>query len=207
MASRRQFIAGSISSSVLMTSIAARAETLLDDHTNRSVAAFVYDDRFALGPAIAQDLAQWATAIFSVSGDVAELWYDRLLPDLRQGSRAIGGLTTAGSLFVLARLSQDAGLTLALHGQHCLAESGEAESLAMDAPVSIKQGYEAAVAGGTPWQVALQVALLEAAATPLDGYQNLSGMGPFAVTRRETLHSWLLVPRTSLQAGNMRIGQ
>ena len=207
MANRRQFLAASVASSALLTPFAARAASILGGSVDKSLAGFVYDERFEPGPALAQSLDQHAATTYAIRGDVAEIWYDSLLPSLKENARAIGGLTAAGSLFVLARLGHDAGLRLVLHGQHHQAEGHEAEHLTMDAQDLVKREYEVDLASGMPWVSALQSALLGAATSPSTSHVSLTGMGPIGTHRQATMHSWVLVPRTGLLPAHERIGQ
>lgn len=195
MANRRQFLAGSVASSALMTSFAARAGTLLKSPSYQRLAAFVFDERVAYGPALAQHLDPHADRTFAIRGDVSELWYDHLAPEIARGARPIGGVTNVGAMFVLARLGHDVGMTLAFHGKHRFPAGDEAGEHALQAPDLVKKQYDAAVTDGMHWIPALQTALIAVASTPSIDREPVLDAIPFQLERQATLHSWLLVPR------------
>lgn len=195
MANRRQFLAGSVASSALMTSFSARAGTLLGSPSDPRLSAFVFDERVAHGPALAKHLASHVDRTFAIRGDVSELWYDYLAPGIARGARSIGGVTNVGAMFVLARLGHDAGLMLALHGKHCFPAGEGTGEHTLTAPDLVKTQYDAALSGGGHWMPALQTALIAVASTPSIDREPVLDAVPFELERQATLHSWLMVPR------------
>lgn len=195
MTNRRQFLAGGLAGSALMTSLHVRAGALLADPAHHALGSFVFDERFEQAARLAQDLGQLGTRAYAVRGDVSEVWYDHLAPSLQAGSRAIGGLTTAGGLFVLSRLGHDAGLTLIMHGWHRLVDDGRKMEHALDAPQFIERQFNATGGSGLSWTSALQAVLIELASRPPADRLTLSHTGTLDTARQMTLHSWLLTPR------------
>jgi len=195
MATRRQFITGSVACSALITSFVGRAETLIRQLADHRLAAFVFDDRVAHGPALARYLDAHTDRTFAMRGDVSEVWYDHLAPGLAQGAQAIGGITNIGAMFVLGRLGHDAGLMLALHGRHSFAVGNEAGHHVLEAPNLVRQTYDTAVADGMPWKPALQTALVAAASTSPADRQPVLVAAQFEMETPDTLHSWLLMRR------------
>ncbi len=195
MTSRRQFLAGGIAGSVFVSFCSARAAVRLTDPNHQALADFVFDERFEHGAVMAQGLDQDVTRIYAMRGDVSEVWYDHLARRLQTGPQAIGGLTTAGGLFVLSRLGHDAGLRLAMQGRHRLTDNGRRAEHALDAPPLIAKKFSAALGSGMSWTSALQVVLHEVASRPPADRISMMDLGVSDMSRQVTLHSWLLTPR------------
>ncbi len=195
MTSRRQFLTASIATSALATSLPVDAATLFAGSSSKALADFIYDDRFLPGVQMAQNMVQRSTPTRAISGDVAEIWYNHLVPALANGSRTIGGLTTLGALFVMARLGHDAGLTLAMRGSHHITSHGHTISHAMMAPEHSQRRFNTALNDGVSWTLALQTELFALASRPVSDRFELPDMESHDLAKQTTLHSWLLTPR------------
>lgn len=195
MTNRRQFLKASIATSALATSLPVDAATLFAGSSSKALADFIYDDRFLLGVQMAQNMVQRSTRTHAISGDVAEIWYNHLVPDLANGPRTIGGLTTLGGLFVMARLGHDAGLTLAMRGSHHIKSDGRTISHAMMAPEHSQRRFSTALNDGVSWTLALQTELFALASRPVTDRFELPDMRSHDLAGQTTLHSWLLAPR------------
>jgi hypothetical protein len=195
VANRRQFLTASIVTSALATSLPVEAATLFAGSQRITLADFVYDDRYVPGAQMAQKMDHCSTRTHATSGDVAELWYDDLVPALINGPRTIGGLTPLGGLFVMARLGQDAGLTLAMRGTHQLTRDGRTFAHALTAPEDNQLRFNAALNDGASWTSALQMELLALASRSATDRFELPDMKSHDLAGQTTLHSWLLTPR------------
>ena len=80
---------------------------------------FVYDARYPEAVRIAT--AGKTARLRPIHGDISDLWYHELDPALREEPRAIAGVTTAQSLFLLERLGWDRGLRIVYRGTHAAA--------------------------------------------------------------------------------------
>lgn len=192
MANRRQFLAGGIA----IASFPVHAGSLLTGTDETAISGFVFDERFDHAAAMAQSLRQDNICSYSIHGDVAEVWHDHLAPAIQTRPRPIGGLTTAGGMFVLARLGHDAGLVLALHGTHSLDPDEPTALHMLDAPPLVRRRFETALKSGSLWTAALQTALAEAASCPLVNRVASADPRPMIPAGQARLHSWLLIPRS-----------
>jgi hypothetical protein len=195
VANRRQFLTASIVTSALATSLPVDAAILFAGSQLMTLADFVYDDRYVPGAQMAQNMDQRSTRTHASSGDVAELWYDDLVPALVNGPRTIGGLTPLGGLFVMARLGHDAGLTLAMRGTHQLTVDGRTISHKLMAPEHSQRRFNAALNDGASWTSALQAEILSLASQSVADRFELPDMKSHDLAGQTTLHSWLLTPR------------
>ena len=195
MTSRRQFLTASIATSALATSLPVDAATLFAGSSSKALADFIYDDRFLPGVQMAQNMVQRSTPTRAISGDVAEIWYNHLVPALANGPRTIGGLTTLGGLVVMARLGHDAGLTLAMHGSHQLTTDGLPISHTLSAPALNQRRFTTALESGAPWTSAVQSELLALASRSVTDWFEIPDMKSNDPAGQMTLHSWLLTPR------------
>jgi hypothetical protein len=194
-ANRRQFLAAGIAGSALVASFPVRAGTVLADPAHNALAGFVFDARHGHGAAMAQGFGRGATRTYAITGDVSEVWYDHLAPSLAQGRHAIGGLTSAGALFVLGRLGHDAGWRLSMHGIHRSFDDGRMQEHELDAPPFAGKLFDTALQDGLPWISALRAVLVELATRPTDEVSSLPDMSVRDSSGQVTLHSWLLTPR------------
>ncbi len=96
MTNRRQFLAGSLAGSTLITAFPAGATTLFADPARNLFADIVFDERFEHAVRIARDFGKLGTRAYAIQGDVSEVWYEQLAPSFQAGPRTIGGLTSAG---------------------------------------------------------------------------------------------------------------
>ncbi len=195
MTNRRQFLTVSIATSALLTSLPVDAAALLANSSTMALGDFVFDNRFLPASQMAENIGQRSTRTYPISGDVAELWYDELAPAIAKGPRIIGGLTTLGELFVMARLGHDAGLTLAMHGSHQLTTDELPISHTLSAPALNQRRFMTALASGTPWTSAVQSELLALASRSVTDWFEIPDMKSNDPAGQMTLHSWLLTPR------------
>lgn len=195
MANRRQFLAVSLAGSALISAYSVRAGAVLTDSAHKTLSGFVFDERFAQAALLARDLKPLGVRAFAIQEDVSDVWYEQLSPALQAGAQTIGGLTSAGGLFVLNRLGFDAGLSLALHGTHQFADDRDEAQHALDASPSAKLGFNAALESGLSWTAALQVAFTEAAFRPPVDRIDFADISANETAQQTVLHSWILMPR------------
>ena len=103
---------GTVFSSPRGTKSAASAGRLLQLH------AVVVDQRFDESVEFGRELALLGAQIYSMRGDVTDVWYSQLYPLWKAGGVAVAGLTGSGVLFCLERLAWDHNLRVVYRGSH-----------------------------------------------------------------------------------------
>ncbi len=70
----------------------------------------IFDERFAAGRAFGAAAVRRGWTARAISGDITKIWFRELAPHWRTSPAMIMGVTTSQTLFVIERLSWDAGL-------------------------------------------------------------------------------------------------
>ncbi len=195
MANRRQFLGGSIAGTALLSAFSAHAGTLLTDPAHKTLSHFVFDERSIEARQLAQDMKPIGVTTLGIQSDASDVWYKKLAPRVQAGANVIGGLTTAGGLFTLTRLGFDAGLRLALHGQHRLFDDGRESEHVLKTSAVVARSFDAALASGLSWTSALQVVFPDLVSQPTADRVALGDISSPDSARQTTLHSWILMPR------------
>lgn len=124
MTSRRRFI----QSGIAVSAIASPVLSVLPSIARATgVAAlrldcFVFDNRFAEAVELARHAAHLGIPLAETSGDLTDLWYDRLDLQWKDAPAALAGITTRRGLFVLETLAADHGMRVAYRGEHGVAQ-------------------------------------------------------------------------------------
>jgi hypothetical protein len=123
-----------------------------------TVDAVVVDQRFEQSVEFGRALAQTGAQIYTMRGDVTDVWYSRLHPQWKVRGGVVAGLTGGGVLFCLERLGWDHGLRVVQRGlhqpfgadgiQHALLGKADWSALERDSANSV-----------TPWPAALAAAI------------------------------------------------
>lgn len=121
MATRRDFIGGSIAAGVLagigyVPGAFARSRT-----TGVGLYKAIYDERYTEGVQFADEIKTLGIATRAIRGDITDLWFDDLALRWKQSPVAIAGLTTESALFCLERLAWDHRLRVVFRADHALA--------------------------------------------------------------------------------------
>lgn len=82
----------------------------------------VFDQRFPLSLAFANSASRQHIPALGFAGDMSQLWFERLLPELQVRPRAFVGLTSARGLFCFEQLAWGVGLRVALRIEHRAAD-------------------------------------------------------------------------------------
>lgn len=118
MASRREFISTGLviagATCLPAVPILARATDILLP----ALDCFIFDTRFELANAVAQQASQQGIPLAAMTGDLMDLWYDHLDLRWKQAPRTLAGLTTTRALFVLETLAADRGMTVVQRSAH-----------------------------------------------------------------------------------------
>jgi hypothetical protein len=78
----------------------------------------IFDERFEAGRRFGADALSRGWVTRAIRGDVTHVWFHELSLRWKRGPAPIAGLTTAGSLFVLERLSWDVGMRVTVRQAH-----------------------------------------------------------------------------------------
>lgn len=71
--------------------------------------AFIYDDRFREAKAFKKEAKKQKLTTYGMSGDITDIWYQKLRTHWEKGSKPVTGLTTPTSLFLLSQMAKDHG--------------------------------------------------------------------------------------------------
>lgn len=118
MTSRREFLAGSIASTLLAglgCTPASRAAT-----TRTPLYKAVYDERYAEALQFASEISALGVATVAMRGDITDLWFNDLDRHWRKEPAAVAGLTTESALFCLERLAWDHRLRVVFRADHAV---------------------------------------------------------------------------------------
>jgi hypothetical protein len=125
MTSRRRFLHASVAVAAsgaiggLGTTLGSpRAKPTASSGRLLQLHAVVVDQRFAESVEFGRELALRGAHIYSMRGDVTDVWYSRLYPLWKGGGVAVAGLTGNGVLFCLERLAWDHTLRVVYRGSH-----------------------------------------------------------------------------------------
>ena len=88
---------------------------------------FIYDRRYSAGRdfGAAAEHARSIGGIVAIDGDITELWSRDLRLRWSAGGGAIGGMTTARTLFCLEQLAKDHWMRVVIRAEHILSEGHE----------------------------------------------------------------------------------
>jgi hypothetical protein len=88
---------------------------------------FIYDRRHPAGRAFgaAAEHVRSTAGIVAIGGDITELWSRDLRLRWSAGGGAIGGLTTARTLFCLEQLAKDHWMRVVIRAEHTISEGHE----------------------------------------------------------------------------------
>jgi hypothetical protein len=125
MTSRRTFLhasvavaaAGTLGGVVASPRFTVKAPAA-EQRTPLALHAVVVDQRFNESVEFGSQLALLGAQIYSMHGDVTDVWYSRLYPLWKTGGVAVAGLTGSGVLFCLERLAWDHKLRVVYRGSH-----------------------------------------------------------------------------------------
>jgi len=166
----------------------------------------ITDARFTAASIFGRAMQGRLVPVAEYLGDITTVWYEHLDPVWRSAPIAIGGLTTAGTLFCLERLAWGHGMRLIYRGTHCYHPGGGTqhllESTIGDDPVILD-----AIAEEGAWSAQIADLVLNlASAMPARPLQRRSlcsmtyskdGLG--GGTEGPILTSWLIAPRGRLE--------
>lgn len=111
MTNRRQVLKwAAAASAAAMGALPLRASAAASRESPQPVELFVFDRRFAGARVAAARSAANGVESAGFSGDLTQLWYDRLDLNWRRAPMTLAGVTTAGGLFVLGTLAADRGM-------------------------------------------------------------------------------------------------
>ncbi len=110
MINRRQVLKGAAAASAAATGVLSLRASAAASRESSRVELFVFDRRFADARAAAARHAASGVEAAGFSGDLTQLWYDRLDLHWRRAPMTLSGVTTAGGLFVLETLAADRGM-------------------------------------------------------------------------------------------------
>jgi hypothetical protein len=154
--------------------------------------AAVMDAASRDGQAFGQAAAARGLSVHAIGGDLADVYFGKLVPHWREhGPASVGGLTGIAPLFCLERLAWDEDLRVVFLGRHEIA--GDTR------PRHVLHGPEAAVDAFRAanrlfdWHVALSHALTQIPVAP-PILRPLSAVRDAAIARDPALYSWVLAP-------------
>jgi hypothetical protein len=207
MTSRRRFMNGSVAvaaagalgglEAVLRSRPQGRAATL---GSTLKLDAVVVDQRFPESVEFGRTLALNGTQLYSMHGDVTEVWYSRLHPLWKARGGVVAGLTGGGVLFCLERLGWDHGLRVVQRGLHQpLGAEGTRHALLGKADWSALTRDSANPITPWPAAVAAAIASMEAPcpAVPFGGTLRPVCTTAAEILGRSTdtpLFSWVIAP-------------
>ena len=157
----------------------------------------VYDPRFDEAFAVARRAEQAGLATTAVADDLMALWYDELDLLWREAPRALAGVTLAEALFVLETLAMDRGMRVVFRAEHRAVEQGRIEHR-FAGPAALVERL-AALPDQADWPAELARALTACPlGAPEPAEAELVTRAPGLSLRDETLHSWIIAPRTAV---------
>jgi hypothetical protein len=101
---RRQFV-GASAAALAATAVPAALSPRLPTPYRA-----IFDERYEAARRFAADALRRCWVTRAIRGDVTHVWFHELSLRWKRGPAPVAGLTTAGSLFVLERLSWDVGM-------------------------------------------------------------------------------------------------
>lgn len=196
---RRQFVhAGlALSATTLTLPSILSASPGLNTAAPLELERFVVDDRYPEAVETARQLALRGVRVASASGDMTHLWYHDFDLRWKRAPMALAGMTAKSGLFVLETLAADRGMRVVYRGEHTLVGDGRAAhrlcgpravidriTARRDAPIWGPATGEALTLCPVGKPAAATVELITSAGS--------------AVTREETLFSWIIAPRATV---------
>jgi len=131
MASRREFLQVGIAALALPISASAalspRAAPLESAPDATPLYKVIFDERFAQSIAFGARAQSLGLPVYSIRGDITDLWFHDLDAQWKMSPIAIGGLTAPGALFCLERLAWDHGMRVVFRGDHRFLPGGSIE--------------------------------------------------------------------------------
>lgn len=168
----------------------AEADTLALDR-------FVFDARFAEASDVARAIEPLGVPGAPFAGDLMELWYDELDPELKQGPLALGGITTQEGLFVLETLALDHRMRVVYHGEHGVVDNGRCRH-ALKGPTAVLETLTG-LAENAGWAEPLAQAMTRCPlGAPETGEVELTTRVAGISLRDVPLHSWIIAPRAAV---------
>lgn len=196
MTDRRQFIQGGVTLSMAAGAGVPSAAMAKAPGPIR-LAGFVYDRRFAEARELAARAGRRGAKLWAISGDLFDLWSERLEPAWRETPAAIAGITTAADLFVLEDLAADRRMKVVYRGEHG-APAGGTVTHSLAGPDAM---FAQAALTENPdlWAPLLGAAMV---GCPAGSWRptTLALASPARTARDEPLHSWVIAPRAPPQA-------
>ncbi len=112
MTNRRQFLASSavLSGAALLPALKAQADW--EEYVVPGMEMFLYDQRFEASVVLAKVAQQNGIPIADTSGDLMDIWYDKLDLRWKEAPMTLAGATSAKTLFVLETLAADHGMVV-----------------------------------------------------------------------------------------------
>lgn len=122
---RREILqAGLAGSTLSLTGLAAAADGAAASAAPLRLECFVSDARYAESLTAARYAQRHGLAVHATSGDMTDLWYNRLSRLWKREPVAVAGVTGEDALFVVERLGWDHGLRAVYRGRHGTAPDG-----------------------------------------------------------------------------------
>jgi hypothetical protein len=153
----------------------------------------VFDRTFSEGAAFGAEAARRGAPVNAFGGDPGPFWMNVLEPELRRGTVAVAGLTSAPSLFCLELLARDYGLGVVYRIEHERIGGGFRHAVTGDAALA---DWPAGLAGDFNWPArAAELATSHARVCAPERPIELLDLAERPGRGAESLFSWMLAPK------------
>lgn len=207
MKTRREFIQGTLTASVVSTLTITPLETLASAPVGQTARmpfyAALFDRRFSDGTRFAATARRLGIATRPIAGDATGVWYSELHPRWKEAAVPIAGLTTYTPLFCLERLAWDHDMRVVYRASHRRRADGSMEHR-LESAGQPSEMATATLSGLHSWPS--EIAALITRISPLSPPLPLNLRKVTATTcvsrcaaprdeLREALYSWVIAPR------------
>lgn len=121
MASRREFLQVGIAALALPISARAALSSQASSEAAPDATPLykvIFDERFAESAVFGAEAQRLGLPVYSIRGDITDLWFHDLDAQWKKSSVAIAGLTAHGAFFCLEQLAWDHGMRVVFRGDH-----------------------------------------------------------------------------------------
>ena len=153
----------------------------------------VFDERFAVARAFADEARSLAARTSAISGAVHGLWYHDLFHRWKEGKYPVGGMTDYRALFVLEMMAADAGMRVVHRVHHH--EAGGTHAPRVFGPVVRKEELLAKLSGSGPgWARSAAGIVMDWPKSPTPGASGRSDIlqAKLAAVDARTPISWII---------------
>lgn len=198
MATRRQFLQGSLATTGLALASSAFAgsgiaSVLGPSGARLQLQGLVFEPRLAQSTAFAAEARRLGLPTFGIDGDITPVWA-RIVDLWRAAPAAIGGLTTHTPLMLLEQSGRDHGMRVVFRAEHRPGRDGMVAH-SISGPSDAIGAFGLAARRGRDYGACVARALVQCPATHGDRDAASLQTPVSAHAHAAPLYSWVLAPR------------